>query len=264
MITAGIDIGSRTAKAVVIENNQIISWSLINTGSDSVDAANRAFEEAIAKCGRFSRRDVKYVVATGYGRVNAPFADCTITEITCHTKGASWFFPSVRTILDMGGQDCKAIRCENAKVVNFVLNEKCAAGTGRYLEKTAATLGVSLQEMGELSLRIVEKVASVSSYCAIFAQNDMLALMSQGTHRNDILAGACQAIAERMLTMLSRLGRMEREFCISGGIAKNVGVVSRLETALGFKCLIPPEPQIVGAMGAAIFASEKKGISDTR
>lgn len=261
MITAGVDIGSRSAKAVLMENNHIISWSLIDTSGDSVDIANKAFREAISKCGRFLERDVEYIVATGYGRVNAPFAHRTITEISCHAKGASWFFPSVRTILDMGGQDCKAIRCEKEKVVNFVLNDKCAAGTGRYLEKTAATLGISLQEMGELSLQIVEKPASVNSYCAIFAQNDILTLVSQGTHRNDILAGACQAIAERMLTMLSRVGGIEREFCISGGIAKNVGVVSRIEATLGFKCLVAPEPQIVGAVGAAIFASESaKGL----
>lgn len=256
MITAGVDVGSRSAKAVIMGNNEVLSASIIDTGRDSADVGNQALEAALAKNGRFSRKDVEYIVATGYGRVNASFAHRTITEISCHARGAAWFFPSVRTILDMGGQDCKAIRCENGKVVNFVLNDKCAAGTGRYLEKIAATLNVPLQEMGEISLQIVKKAAFVSSFCAIFAQTDILALMSEGVHRNDILAGACDAIAGRVLSMLSRLGKIERELCISGGIAKNVGVVNRLEARLGFKCLIAPEPQIVGAVGAALFASE--------
>jgi len=255
MITAGVDIGSATTKAAIMEGGEILSWSLMSTGGDSEGIAVRAFDQALSLC-RKSAADVKYTVATGYGRINAPFAHRIITEISCHARGIQWFFPSVRTLLDMGGQDCKAIRCENGKVLDFVMNDKCAAGTGRYLERVAAVLGVSLQEVGDLSSRIVEKPVPVSSYCTIFAEDDILTFISQGKHANDILAGACEAVVERVVSFLGRLGAMERDAAVSGGIAKNRGITSRLEAALGFPCLIPPEPQIVGAVGAALLARD--------
>lgn len=260
MITAGIDIGSATTKAAIMEDDRLISWSLIRTGDDSSGIAVKAVEQALSSC-RKSLAEVEYTVATGYGRVNVSFADRRITEISCHAKGIDWFFPSVRTVLDMGGQDCKAIRCENGKTLEFVMNDKCAAGTGRHLERVAAILGISLQEMGPLSLQIVEKPAAIASTCTIFAENDIMTLISQGTHLNDVLAGVCQAVVERLLSFLARLGRIEREVSICGGIAKNVGITSRLEASLGLRCLIPAEPQIVGAVGAAIFGVEeiKKG-----
>jgi predicted CoA-substrate-specific enzyme activase len=256
MITAGVDIGSATTKAAIMEDNRIISWSLMATGDDSEKVAGKAVDRALAAC-RKALSGVQYIVATGYGRVNAPFANRTITEISCHAKGIHWFFPSVRTILDMGGQDCKAIRCESGKTLEFIMNDKCAAGTGRHLVRVAAILGISLQEMGELSLQVVEQPARVSSTCTIFAENDIVALISQGTKINDVLAGVCESIVERMLGFLGRLGKIERDVSICGGVAKNVGITSRLEARLGFKCVIPAEPQIVGAVGAAIFASEE-------
>jgi len=256
MIVAGIDIGSLSSKALIMEDGRISGWSLTLTGPSSEDSAVTAMNLALEKCG-LSLKDIAYIVSTGYGRVNVPFSQTTITEISCHARGGNWFFPEVRTILDMGGQDCKAIRCdEKGRITDFILNEKCAAGTGRYLERVAKTLGVELDQMGPLSLEPVEGALPVSSFCAVFAERDVTNLMRLGKHINDILAGASDAIVDRVLALLSRV-HVAPEFCISGGVAKNIGVVKRLEKQLGLKARIAPEPQVVGALGAALFAHDK-------
>ena len=256
MIVAGIDIGSLSAKAVIMENGKIRAWSIIRTRPDSSDSAVTVMDSTLEKCG-LSLKDIAYVVSTGYGRVNVPFSQATITEISCHAKGTNWFFPEVRTILDMGGQDCKAIRCdENGRVIDFAMNDKCAAGTGRYLERVAATLGLGLEQIGPLSLETVEGPLSISSTCAVFAQNDIIKLMREGRQVNDILAGATDAIVDRISALLERVG-VEEDLCISGGVAKNIGVVKRLEEKLGLKARIAPEPQVVGAIGAALFARDR-------
>jgi benzoyl-CoA reductase subunit A len=157
----------------------------------------------------------------------------------------------------MGGQDCKAIRCdEKGKVTNFVMNDKCAAGTGRYLERTADTLGLPLEDTGALSLQPVDGAATISSFCAVFAQSEIISLLRQGRHVNDLLAGACEAITERTSSLLGRV-EVEEVFSITGGVAKNTGVVKRLAEKLGVKAVIAPDPQIVGAVGAALFARER-------
>lgn len=255
MITAGIDIGSLSAKAVVMKDSEIVSWSVILTGPDSAEAARRVTDCALNSSGlRFD--DLEYIVSTGYGRVNVPFAQRNVTEISCHARGAHWLCPEVRCILDMGGQDCKAIRCDDkGRVVDFAMNDKCAAGTGRYLERVAATLEIPLNEIGPLSLRLVEGPVSISSYCTVFAQTDILLQLREGRHRNDILAGACDAISARVQSLLERVG-VEEAFMITGGVAKNIGVVKRVEERLGVKAHIPFEPQIVGALGAAVLARE--------
>jgi predicted CoA-substrate-specific enzyme activase len=201
--------------------------------------------------------EIEYSVATGYGRVNVPFAQVTVTEISCHARGNHWFFPQVRTILDMGGQDCKAIRCDgNGRLTNFTMNDKCAAGTGRYLERVASSLGLGLEEIGPLSLQWVEGPLPISSTCAVFAEGDIVSLQRAGKHPNDILAGATDAIVDRVIALLERVG-IEEALCVSGGVAKNLGVVKRLEKKLNMKAHIAPEPQIVGALGAALFALDK-------
>ena len=262
MIVAGVDIGSLSSKALIMEDEKILSWSLTLTGPSSQDSAANAMDLALKECG-LSLKDIAYIVSTGYGRVNVPFSQATITEISCHARGSNWLFPEVRTILDMGGQDCKAIRCdEQGRVTDFALNDKCAAGTGRYLERIARTLGLELEQIGPLSLQPVEGALPVSSLCAVFAERDVNNLMRRGKHVNDILAGATDAIASRILTLLSQV-RVTEALCISGGVAKNIGVVKRLEEKLNLKARIAFEPQIVGGLGAALFARDKvtKGVA---
>jgi predicted CoA-substrate-specific enzyme activase len=255
MITAGVDIGSRTAKALIFKDNKILSYGIIPTGADSIKTAQNVMNMAL-KNTALSLRDIGYLVSTGYGRVLVPFANKNITEISCHAKGAHWFFPTVRTVLDLGGQDCKAIRCdEKGHITNFVMNDKCAAGTGRFMEVMAKTLELPLDDIGKLSLQTVKEPCSISSVCAVFAKSEVLALLRRGEDKNDILAGLCEAFASRVFNLLSMI-EIEREFVITGGIAKNIGLVRRLEERAGLSANIPFEPQIVGALGAAVFAKE--------
>ena len=195
-------------------------------------------------------------MSTGYGRIVIPFANKNISEISCHAKGANWFFPSARTILDMGGQDCKAIRCDNVgKVTDFVMNDKCAAGAGRSMGIMAELVDVPLEDLGRLSLQSTNGGVPISSTCVVFARSEVLGYLRQGVSKNDVLAGACQALSSRVEGLLKRVGA-EKDFVISGGIAKNVGVVERLEKSIGLKANMCFEPQIVGALGAAIFGVE--------
>lgn len=262
MIVAGIDVGSLTAEAVILKNDELAAWSIIRTGSESAKTALKALEVALAKTD-IEQADIQYTVATGYGRVVVPFANKNITEISCHAKGANWFFPKVRTVLDMGGQDCKAIRCnEVGKVKKFLMNDKCAAGTGRAMEVMAELLEVPLEDMGRLSLEIDGPPPPISNTCVVFAKSEVLSLIRQGTPRNLVLAGLCEATANRIKTLLNAVG-MEEDFMVSGGISKNIGIIRRIEGKMGVKANMCFEPQIVGALGAALFArdhlSGKKG-----
>jgi predicted CoA-substrate-specific enzyme activase len=255
MITAGVDVGSLTGKALILKDNEIASWSLIPTGANSSETANKAIGIALEKAD-LSLDEIDFIVSTGYGRVVADFAQKNITEISCHAKGAHWLFPEARTILDMGGQDCKAIRCdESGKVTNFVMNDKCAAGAGRSVEIMAELLQVSLENIGKLSLEIVDEEIPISCTCVVFAKSEALSYLRRGKHRNDILAGVCGALSTRVHNLLNRVG-IEKEFVISGGIAKNIGVVKRLTDEIGLNPRICFEPQIVGALGAALFAHD--------
>ena len=260
MISAGIDIGSLSANVVILGEAGIIASHTIRTGPNSVETAWRVMREAVeianSRLEGLKLEDIDRIVATGYGRVIVPFSDSTVTEISCHARGNHWVFPEVRTILDMGGQDCKSIRCDSeGRVITFEMNDKCAAGTGRYLERAASTLGVGLEEFGRLSLQTIEGPAIINSICTVYAQRDILLLQRQGVDRNDILAGVCKAIVARIYPMLKRVG-IEGVFVISGGVAKNVGVVRWLEEKAGIKAHIPSDPQIMGALGAALFARQ--------
>ncbi len=256
MIAAGIDIGSLSTKAVIMDEQKMLGWNVIYTGADPVESAGLAMT-AITERLKLEMEQIQYIVATGYGRVNVPFAQGTITEISCHARGNHYYFPKVRTILDMGGQDCKAIRCdENGKLTNFVMNDKCAAGTGRHLERVAATLGLELDQIGPLSFLLVEGPWPISNTCAVFAESAIIRLLREGKHVNDILAGAMDAVTSRVISLMERVG-IEEALCISGGVAKNIGIVRRVEDRLGLKAHIAPEPQIIGAVGAALFAGDK-------
>ena len=255
MITLGVDVGSLTGKAVVLGDDGILAWEIILTGPDSVETATSVTAAALAKAG-LGLSDMTAVVSTGYGRIVVPFAQRNVSEISCHAKGANRLVPTVRTILDMGGQDCKAIRCDAAgKVTGFVMNDKCAAGAGRSMGIVADLLKIRLEDLGPLALEAPGDGVPVSSTCVVFARSEILSYQREGTPKSEILAGACTALASRVQGLVKRVG-MEPDFVITGGIAKNVGVVRRLERALGVEARISPEPQIVGALGAAIFARE--------
>jgi predicted CoA-substrate-specific enzyme activase len=255
MITLGVDIGSLTGKALILKDNEILAWDMILTGPDSVETGTTTTNSALEKAG-LTLRDMDFIVSTGYGRIVIPFANKNISEISCHAKGAHWFFPSARTILDMGGQDCKAIRCdETGKVTDFVMNDKCAAGAGRSMGIMAELVDVPLEDLGRLSLQSTNGGVPISSTCVVFARSEVLGYLRQGVSKNDVLAGACQALSSRVEGLLKRVGT-EKDFVISGGIAKNVGVVERLGKSIGLKANICFEPQIVGALGAAIFGGE--------
>ena len=255
IITAGIDIGSSSAQAVIIKNNSIISYSNMSAGINKQDTACRTIDVALDGTG-IKRKDINYVVGTGYGRYQVNFADKNITEITCHARGAHYFFPRARTVLDMGGQDCKAISCdENGKVTNFVMNDKCAAGTGRAMEVIAKLFNIPLEDIGPLSLDIREKPPQMGSACVVFAKSEALRLLRSGVPRNAVLAAYCDSLVRRVLALLQRIG-VKKELVISGGIAKNTGVVKRIEESLGMQAHICFEPQIVGAAGAALIAQK--------
>jgi len=254
-ITAGVDVGSVSSQAVIMTDGKLFAYSNMRTGSDSPDSARNAMNWALEGTG-MKQEDVQYVVGTGYGRVNVPFAQKAITEIACHARGGNMMYGNtVRTILDMGGQDCKAIHCdERGKVTNFLMNDKCAAGTGRGMEVFADLLAVPVEEVGELSFDVDEEPEPVSSTCVVFAKSEATALLRQGWPKSKVLAAYCSAMAHRVFTLLERIG-VEKDFAITGGIAKNVGVVRRLEKEVGMKPLTSKyDTQIAGAIGAALFA----------
>jgi predicted CoA-substrate-specific enzyme activase len=256
MTVAGIDIGSRAAKAVILQDGAIVSSVICDTGPESAKTSYMTIEAALRGTG-LSMSDIDYTVATGYGRVLVPFANENISEISCHARGINWYFPSVRTILDMGGQDCKAISCDGSgRVVNFVMNDKCAGGTGRFLEMIADVLNTPLEQIGDLSLTS-DRAILFNTVCAVFARSEALVHLKKGVAKRDILAGLHDAIATRSFQLLKRVS-IEKEFSITGGIAKNKGMVAKLREKVGLEPLLCEDPQIVGAVGAALFAVERR------
>jgi bzd-type benzoyl-CoA reductase Q subunit len=255
VISAGVDVGSVSSQAVILADGKLYAYSNMRTGSDSPNSAQRAMDWALEGTG-MTLENVNFVVGTGYGRVNVPFSNRAITEIACHARGANFMYGSaVRTLLDMGGQDCKAIHCdERGKVSAFLMNDKCAAGTGRGMEVFADLLSVPITEMGDMSLDVPEEPPPVSSTCVVFAKSEAMGLLREGWDKNKVLAAYCSAMAHRVVSLLERIG-MEKEFAITGGIAKNVGVVKRLEDELKLKALTTDyDTQIAGALGGALFA----------
>jgi bzd-type benzoyl-CoA reductase Q subunit len=254
-LTAGIDVGSVSCQAVIMADADLYAYASMRTGADSPHSARKALAGALKDTG-LTQDDMQYVVGTGYGRVNVPFADRVITEIACHARGANFIYgPTVRTVLDMGGQDCKAIHCdEMGKVTGFLMNDKCAAGTGRGLEVFADLLSVPIEEMGQMSLDVEEEPPMVSSTCVVFAKSEAVGLLREGWPKVKVLAAYHAAMAHRVVNLLERVG-MEEDFAITGGISKNVGIVSRITKQLGITPLETEyDAQIAGAIGAALFA----------
>ncbi|HSW56976.1 MAG TPA: acyl-CoA dehydratase activase [Dehalococcoidales bacterium] len=255
MITAGIDIGSRASKAVILKDGKIISSYIGDTGAESVVTSKNTLAKTLEGCG-LKIENLDYIVATGYGRVLVPFANENISEISCHARGVNYFFPSVRTILDMGGQDCKAISVDAAGVVtDFVMNDKCAGGTGRFLEMIADVLNVPLTDIGDLALQSRGAIP-FNTICAVFARSEAVAYMRKGVSRSDILAGLNEAISIRCLNLLKKVS-IKADFSISGGISKNKGMVAKIKEKAGLEPLLAPDPQLAGCLGAALFAMDR-------
>lgn len=252
MLSLGIDIGSLSTDAVLMnEKREIVASEVIATGASSKKAADRIWESILSATG-LSEKDIDYIVATGYGRIRVPFANEVVTEITCHGKGAHFFFPKVRTVIDIGGQDSKVIKVDaGGNVLDFVMNDKCAAGTGRFLEVMARTLEIDLDEMGPLSLQGSGKL-SISSLCTVFAESEVVSLIGADHKVPDICRALHMAIAKRIAAQVRRVG-IEEQVVMSGGVAKNVGMVKELEKLLGTRLRIADEPQIIGAVGAALI-----------
>ena len=256
MYVLGIDSGSTSTNAVIMDRDRKIkAFSVVRTGAKSGESADKVLKDVLEKAS-LTREDISWIVSTGYGRVSIPFADENVTEISCHGKGAHYFNPKIRTILDIGGQDSKAIRLsENGEVKDFDMNDKCAAGTGRFLEMIARTLEVSLDEMGAIALTSREEI-EITSMCSVFAESEVISLIANNKEKNDIANGVCNAIANKAYGLLKRVG-MEPDFMMTGGVAKNPGVVRAVERKLGARLYICDEPEIVGATGAALYALEQ-------
>ena len=251
-VTAGIDIGALTTDVVILSGERMLSYAIVPTLADAEKAAVSAYECALERAG-LSEREIAGVVATGYGRASIDFASKAVTEITCHALGARRLFANARSVIDIGGQDSKVIRLsEDGRVEDFAMNDKCAAGTGRFLEVMARALDTDLESLGSLSELSTQDIR-VSSTCTVFAESEVVALVAKGTAKEDIIRGLHRSVAERVYAIATRL-RAEPPFVMTGGVAKNAGVVSALEERLETRLLLPDEPQIVGALGAAIAA----------
>ncbi len=254
MAVAGIDVGSLTAEVVILEQGKILSAVILPTGANSIKAAEKALQKALDESG-IKRSGLKYIVATGYGRISVEFADKRITEITCHGRGAYFLDSTVRTVIDIGGQDSKVILMDGkGKVLDFAMNDKCAAGTGRFLEVMAQALEVELKDLAALSSQAKEAV-SISSMCTVFAESEVVSLIARGLPREDIACGLHHAVADRTSGLVRRVG-LEEKVMITGGVAKNGAVVKALNEKLNINLIVPQEPQIVGALGAALLASD--------
>ncbi|MBI4480647.1 MAG: 2-hydroxyglutaryl-CoA dehydratase [Acidobacteria bacterium] len=254
--SGGVDVGSTQTKAIILdENRQIVGRALINTGAYVTQAADRAFREAAADA-KINPDQVSYVVGTGYGRYKVTFGNAQITEISCHARGANLLFPKTRTVIDMGGQDAKGIRVdENGAVKDFVMNDKCASGTGRFLSNAAETVGIKLDEIGPISLK-AKKQVRLSTVCAVFVESDIMSYLAEGKSVEDILGGVHSAIAARTIALVRRVG-IEPEVAFTGGVSRNVGMVKALEEKLGFPVNVCEDSHFIGAIGAALFALER-------
>ena len=257
MIVAGIDIGSTTGKAVVMIDDKIILGNIITVTTKPSITASMAIDEAIKNAGLSGIKDIEYVISTGYGRLKVDVANENISEISCHAKGAFHLMPSVRTIIDIGGQDCKAISL-NAKgaILEFQMNERCAAGTGRFFQVMAKILACGLEGIGA-SVNISETPASISNQCSVFAESEIITLVNSDVSLPDIITGINRSVAGRVSSLARRAGVAD-DVVITGGCYNNDGLISALELSLGVKIKkLPLDPQFMGALGAAVFAKDK-------
>jgi len=256
MIVAGCDVGSLTAEAVIIKDGKILASEIIRVRPRAEQSAKEVMDKALAKI-NLSYDDIEYTVSTGYGRETIPFADHNISEISCHGKGAQWLIPSIRTVIDIGGQDCKAIRVDEFGVLeDFVMNDKCAAGTGRSLELMSQYLGVHFSELAALAEQS-DQVITITSQCSIFSELEIMHYLMEDKKPANIAAGINEAMARRVKMLVGRVG-VKTDIAITGGVCKNTGVAKNLEEMLAVRFVpFEEDPQIIGALGAAIFAAER-------
>ncbi len=250
---AGVDVGSTQTKAVIInEKRQIVGRALIDTGANVIQAAENAYVQALENAGA-REEEVEYVIGTGYGRYKVTFGNTQVTEISCHARGAVQMFPQTRTVLDMGGQDTKAIRVSpDGEIIDFCMNDKCAAGTGRFLGAASSALEIPLPELGPTALQ-AERPVRISTTCTVFAESEVLSWLGKGKKIEDILMGVHQSIAKRSIGLLRRVG-IEDQITFTGGVAKNTGMIYALEQNLGRKLNVSEDSHYMGALGAALFA----------
>jgi (R)-2-hydroxyacyl-CoA dehydratese activating ATPase len=258
---AGVDVGSTQTKAIVIdEGGAVVGRALIDTGANVVVAAQRAYDQALADAD-VEERQVGFVVGTGYGRYRVTFGNAQVTEISCHARGAVHLFPGTRTVVDMGGQDTKAIHVGPAgEIIDFCMNDKCAAGTGRFLGAVAAALDIPLPDLGVIALES-DKPVKISTTCTVFAESEVLSWLGRGKKIGDILLGIHRSMVSRSVGLMRRVG-IEQEVTFTGGVTKNVGIVRELNLALGFDVNVSDEAHFIGAIGAALFARDR--IIDSR
>ncbi len=259
MLTAGVDVGAENTKAVILEAGTILSYFVIQQSSETVQSvAQRALKEAMEKAG-ISSDDIEYLVATGDGSDRISFAHEQATEASCSARGASWLLPSTDTVIDMGAETCLVVKCQQGRPFNTVRNDRCASGTGRFLKMAAKPLGIDIEEMGRLSLQANEDL-NISNMCAVFAESEIISLVHLKHRPEDIAKAVFKGLARRIYTMLIRVG-FEKDLVMIGGVAKNIGMVKAMEEEAGCDILIPEEPMIVGALGAALIASERGNVS---
>lgn len=251
----GIDSGSTSTNTVIIDsNNNIISYSVVRTGAKSLQGANSSLNEALKKS-NLKKDDISYIIATGYGRYNIPFSNESITEITCHAKGVFHLNQDVRTIIDIGGQDSKVIKLnDDGGVKEFVMNDKCAAGTGRFIENMCKILEIPIENIGNEYSKWTKDL-TITSMCTVFAESEVVSLIAQNNETSDIIHGICKSVSNRVFSLAKRIGINEK-IMITGGAAKNYGIVDCLENLIKTHIFVPKEPQIIGALGAALFAKE--------
>lgn len=252
MITAGIDIGNQSIKVVILDENGILSAQCLVTSGDVITVSQRAFELALREC-QLSRGTVSAILATGVGKEKVTLANSYATELSCHTKGAHHYFPSVRTVIDIGAENCRVSKCDaEGRLIDFTMNDKCATGTGVFLETVAKMLETKLDEMGAISLKSERKL-TLTTTCAVFAESEIVTEIHRGSPKEEIMWGAHGSVALKTASLLKRIGITE-DVAMTGGVAKNIGVVEALKAQLGLSILVPPNPQIVGALGAALLA----------
>jgi len=255
MFVAGCDVGSLSAKAVIMKNGDILASHVIFSKPEPEESARAVMSGTLEKAG-ISIKDIAHCVGTGYGRNSIPFANAVESEIICHGRGARWLIPQVRMVIDIGGQDAKAIRLDDAgNVIRFAYNDRCASGTGRFLEIMAGAMGIRLEDMGNISLQAKNPVA-ISNQCVVFAETEIISLINAGKDLSDIVSGLHKAMAHRVAAMAKGI-ELEKAITMTGGVAKNRGMFSALEEALGTKIMsMDTDPQIIGALGAALTARQ--------
>jgi len=260
MLVAGVDVGAATAKTAIVLDGKVISWAVMPTGDYVENSAMEVTITALAQAG-YTMDDLDYCCSTGYGRRVVKFSQKAISEIICHAKGVNYYFPDVRTIIDIGGQDSKVISVlENGTVADFVMNDKCAAGTGRFLEVMADVMRITINDMGPEAIKS-KHPAQINSTCTIFAESEMVSLRAQKTPREDMIAGIHKAVSRRVGILGRQVGYKER-IAFTGGVALNTGVIHFLQAFLKTTLVIPEPPQIMGAIGAALLYSTKVGTTD--